>query len=550
VDEKTLDEFQSYGFLLPGASTEQSWLHIAEAFQRYDLSPAPRLPRKNHQLSGWQGPVGVTAFYEKHPTRRGLVVYEPGKQPQWFGTRVTGVRTWSGPGALPDWAIYKDDTLLGLDPKQTYVFDESITLGSDRFHVTDIPEDFALYSDMNRRLRAQFIGTGGAFHKITFTGHGEIAMVVPDDVRVFLDGTAVRVNRKMKTARVTIAATADKPSVLLAFGESNVPLAGKWTDLPWQWPPQERAGFVAQQGDGFFQHVGGTAQIIGRFPRAKSIRLRGAWCMGVQPKSIGDAVVRINGNEVLRVLGGQRPLVPQPFDVDVTSFAGRYALLEFVVDKPVHGFSPSNWYAPAIVVERDAAAPAVGSPGLANKWSSSAAIKVRASSSHATCIADNVINGSGISTDGMTHDPADPANKFVTGPMADSKANPRGGTVEGGHWIEFAFDDPCRLGEMWIWNFDSRTDSYDWRIQGFKRVTIQYSTTGSDEPDDWTTIYEGLVPQVVTTAATAISLIIDFDGAQAKYVTITTADAQEHNWSNGKASDAGLSEVRFYLAPP
>ena len=62
------------------------------------------------------------------------------------------------------------------------------------------------------------------------------------------------------------------------------------------------AGFVAQQGDGFFQHVGGTAQIIGRFPRAKSIRLRGAWCMGVQPTSIGAAVVRHLGGAAQVVL--------------------------------------------------------------------------------------------------------------------------------------------------------------------------------------------------------------------------------------------------------
>ena len=547
TDETLMDQFQAHGFIIPGASKEESWLQIAEAFQKLDLEPAPRLPRETYQLSGWRGPSGATAFFEKHPGKRGLVVYQAGKQPQWFGTRITGVKEWAGPGALRDWAVYRGDTLLALDSKQTYVFDKSITLRPDRFHVTEIPKDFSLHTDMTRRIRAQFIGKNRSFYKITFTGRGEMAMCVPDEVLVFLDGRGVPVDRKTKTARVKISAPAEKPSVLLAFTKSNMQLVGKWASLPWEWPPQERAGFVNGEGDGFFQHVAGTGQIIGKLPRAKSIRLKGSWGMGSRPKSLGHAVVRINGKQVLRIPPGEEPFKPKTFDVDVTSFAGRHILLEFSVDGVVAGFSPSNWQTPRIVVERDAAAPAVGSPGPANKWNTSAAIKVRASSSHATCVPANVINGSGISPDGMTHDPADPTNKFVTGPMVDSKANPRGGTVKGGHWIEFAFDRAYRLGEMWIWNFDSRTDSYDWRIQGLKQVTIQYSTTGGGKPADWTTIYEGPVPQVVTGAATPISLIIDFGGAEAKYVTITTADAPEHNWSNAKASDAGLSEVRFYL---
>jgi len=353
LDEKHLDEFQSFGFMLPGANNDESWLQIAEAFQEFDLSPASRLPLKPYQLFGYRGPGDVRAYYEKHPNKRGLVVYAPvyGKAPQWFGARVTSVRTWSGPGALRDWAIYQGNTLLGLAPQRTYVFDESVTLPSDRFHVTDIPEDFTLYANMDRRIRPQDIGKKGCFYKITFTGNGELGMYVPDDVLVFLDGEKVPVDRTNKRARVQTAATSDKPSVLLAFRKSDTELVGKWVALPWQQPPRlERKGYVLAEGDDFFNHVGGTAQIIGRLPQALSIRLQGAWGMNDRPKSLGEGVVRINGQEVLHVPPGSEPFKPQPFDADIAAFAGQYVLLEFASDGEVHGPAPSRWYAPQIVV--------------------------------------------------------------------------------------------------------------------------------------------------------------------------------------------------------
>ena len=39
---------------------------------------------------------------------------------------------------------------------------------------------------------------------------------------------------------------------------------------------------------------------------------------------------------------------------------------------------------------------------------------------------------------------------------------------------------------------------------------------------------------------------MDFDGARAAYVVLTTADAPEYNWSSGGTTDAALSEVRFH----
>ena len=351
TDNELMDQFQSFGFLWPGASSEESWLQIAEAFQKFEFAPDSRLPLKSYQLFGYRGDNNVKAFYEKHQNKRGLVVYVPGKDPQWFGTRVTGVRSWPGPGALRDWALYDAGTLLGLDPVQTYVFDKAATLSPGTFHITSVPDDFTLYASMDRRIRHQDVGKNGSYYKINFTGNGEIKMYVPDDVLVFLDGREVVADPKNNSATVQISATSEKHSVLLAYPKSDTELIGKWSQLPWQAPPKEHAGYVVAQGDGFFNHVAGTAQIIGRFPKAKSIRLQGTWSITGRPGSLGDAVVRINGTEVMRIPPGPEPYEMQSFDVDISTFAGRYALLEFAADGKVHGPSNTNWYAPRIVVE-------------------------------------------------------------------------------------------------------------------------------------------------------------------------------------------------------
>src|SRR5204863_2911857 len=55
------------------------------------------------KLFGYRGTNGVTAFYEKNGTKQGLVVYEPDKEPKWFGARVTGVSKGRGPGVLKEW---------------------------------------------------------------------------------------------------------------------------------------------------------------------------------------------------------------------------------------------------------------------------------------------------------------------------------------------------------------------------------------------------------------------------------------------------------------
>ena len=75
-----------------------------------------------------------------------------------MGTRRVGITEWSGPGALEDWLLYDGATLLGLSPTNTYVFDESVDLLQDRFHVTGIPEDYAGYYHHEKRILPQETG--------------------------------------------------------------------------------------------------------------------------------------------------------------------------------------------------------------------------------------------------------------------------------------------------------------------------------------------------------------------------------------------------------
>ena len=545
--EKHLDDFQRYGFLYPGASTDPSWLEIADAFHAYDLEPDVRLPLEPRQLFGYRGAAGVTAYYEKHDTRRGLVVYPPGGEPVWHGMRVYNVRTWDGPGALPDWALYDGARLIGLNPTRSYVFDPDIRLPPDRFHVTRVPADFLVYYVPNKRIWGQEIGENGEYYRIYCTGHGEMEMFVPDDVDVYLNDQPVHIDRATQTARAHLDAGEEDPDILIAFRRSEAELSGHWVNLPWSQAPQEPRDFLHNEGKDIYNHVGGRGQVVGRFPRSKSIRLQGSFGMSGRPANVGPAVVRINGREVVRVtpVDKQDPPQAQAFDVDISEYARKYVFLQFGVEEEPRGLSTAYWSEPRIEIARDPFAPAIAAPGPDTGWSSLPAVSVRASSTHHLCVPERAVDGSGIHAGGMTHETAAPEHFFISGTVEGSLGNPRGGTAEGGHWIEFAFDRVYPLSEMWIWNFASITGSYDWRVQGFKDVTVQYSVTGGSDPAEWSTAFEGTLPK---SAAGELSKVIDFDGAKARYVVITTAADQGLNWSNGQVRDAGLSEVRFYLA--
>ena len=205
-------------------------------------------------------------------------------------------------------------------------------------------------------------------------------------------------------------------------------------------------------------------------------------------------------------------------------------------------------------------ADAIGNPNPANGWSSAGAITVTASSSHAARPAIRTIDGSGVDTGGSLHQGSDVVTgspgpyMWMSGPMTTAVS--RGGTVSGSHWIEFRFDQVYDLGQMWIWNYNEKPN--DWTIQGMKEVTIQYSVSGGSGPADWGTIHDGQIPKTsvwIPEASpwyTPVALVVDFAGAQARFVVITADFGTERNWAGGGpgANEVGLSEVRFFTFSP
>jgi hypothetical protein len=368
----------SYGYMIPGVRgnrAEDSWTAYAQEFVAHDLVPDPFLvrekcprfywhwthgimpafeftqPRLNYWLFGYRGANGVTARFTRLGNRQGLIVQEPGKKKRWVGTRIVGVKEWGGPGALKDWLLYDGSTLLGLSPTNSYVFDKSVELPQDRFHVRSVPEDYAGYYHDEKRIIPQEIGSEHAYYLIYFTGNGEIEMHVPDDYNVCLNDEVLNVDRENKTAKSRVNADAQNPGILRAYRRSDVELIGLWADLPWL-PPGNRSGRVNEDGKGGFHvSVSGYGVIPGKMPDADSIRIQGAYAM--RDSSIGppgDGVIRINGAELLRLDPGPRPFAQQEFDLDVSSYAGMDVMLEFVSDGH-NRTSSADWFEPRIVVE-------------------------------------------------------------------------------------------------------------------------------------------------------------------------------------------------------
>ena len=196
-----------------------------------------------------------------------------------------------------------------------------------------------------------------------------MTLCAPGKIRVFLDGNEVNVDRRNGTAQINVDAAPEKPSTLLAYEPSENELVGRWVELPWQTPREQRSWYVSRHiiddvsadgpvrmtrpGYGFWSHVGGTGMLQGAFPKAKKIRLQGGWGMREESQfDPGDAVIRIDGKEVLRLPGGSRPYEVKTFEVDVTQHAGQPVFLEFTVEGTVHGAMMSDWFNPQIIVER------------------------------------------------------------------------------------------------------------------------------------------------------------------------------------------------------
>jgi len=382
IDEATMDFFQSWGYLLPPAGRETSWNQIAAAFQKHDFQPDPGLELADGQLFGYRGANGVTAYFQKEPGRRGLAIHEPGKPVHWVGTRVAGLTEWKGPGVVKqwfsgssefsDWLIYDGDTMPGLDPATSYFLDQAGRTDPEKFHLTRIPSDFSLYYDDKYRTIGQEAGVDDSYYRLLFTGNGTLEVFIPENWIAYLNGKEVQIDAGTSKAVIEIAANADQPADLLAFGRTDTILAGRWVDLPWQISPLLRQWYVGRRttlshsSDGFVRmptdsgdmhtHVTGRGVIIGRLPDATSIRIHGAYRMSDRvPNAYGDGVIRINGKEMLRIpIGppGDQPRKVHPIDVDISEFAGQHILLEFISEGKVAGLGEvAFWYAPQFRVE-------------------------------------------------------------------------------------------------------------------------------------------------------------------------------------------------------
>ena len=157
-------------------------------------------------------------------------------------------------------------------------------------------------------------------------------------------------------------------------------------------------------------------------------------------------------------------------------------------------------------------------------------ITATASSTHQSDVEvgpENTINGSGLDANDLHSTEA--ADMWLSG---EEKEPNRA-------WIEYELDKVYKLHEMWVWNANQMIESIIGF--GFKDVTIEYSTNGTDYTILGTTHEFARAPGA---ADYAYNTTIDFGGAAAKYIRLTA----NSNWG-GLTDQYGLSEVRFFSIP-
>jgi hypothetical protein len=155
-------------------------------------------------------------------------------------------------------------------------------------------------------------------------------------------------------------------------------------------------------------------------------------------------------------------------------------------------------------------------------------ITVTASSSVEEKEPENTVNGSGLDESGLLHNNIGNGNMWLSAPDGNQPT-----------WIEFEFDKAYKLHEMWVWNSNESLEPVIGI--GFKDVTIEYSTDGTD----YTIL--GTTHEFARASGAndyAHNTTIDFGNVPAKYVRLTA----NSNWG-GLLNQYGLSEVRFLHKP-
>lgn len=146
-----------------------------------------------------------------------------------------------------------------------------------------------------------------------------------------------------------------------------------------------------------------------------------------------------------------------------------------------------------------------------------------ASSSQVAMGPENTVGGVGLDADDQHS--VDPKTMWLSADVSPA-------------WIQFAFEKPYKLDQMWVWNSNQMIESFIGF--GAKGVTVEYSADGSA----WTELAG--VPEFAQAPGVATSkhtTTVDFGGVVAKYVKLTI------NSTWGGVSKGGLAEVRFYYVP-
>ncbi len=137
----------------------------------------------------------------------------------------------------------------------------------------------------------------------------------------------------------------------------------------------------------------------------------------------------------------------------------------------------------------------------------------------------NTVNGSGLTND--LHGTASDTMwvSSMTGPQPT--------------WIQYQFNKIDKLHELWVWNHN--TDFEPVLGYGFKDVTMEYSTDGTN----WTPLKEVQFAQAPAAGGYAHNTTVDLGGVMARYVRLTA----NSNWSSVGLKQYGLAEVRFFYVP-
>ena len=144
-------------------------------------------------------------------------------------------------------------------------------------------------------------------------------------------------------------------------------------------------------------------------------------------------------------------------------------------------------------------------------------------------IPENTINGSGLDVDDTR---AIPGHGIDGTTMWLSNDDPNGA------WIEYAFDRPYKMHDMWVWNHNALNESTFGL--GIKDMVLSYSADGVV----WSPVDVNQLAQAPGQEGYQANTLIDLSGVFASRIRIEATS----NWV-GFFKKFGLSEVRFSVIP-